>query len=98
MNDLNVCALRLLKFVEDSINEALGDVASQQGLLTEADCAIRVLQRTLLREDQDTHGTLMMMGTFEVNFQKIAADNPPNPSQKLREALLFVLNSRLAST
>jgi hypothetical protein len=98
MNDLNTCALRLLKFVEDSIHESLGDAASLQGLLAEADCAIRVLQRTLKREDHTKLALLMLMGTFEVNFEKIAADNQPDPSKKLEEALKIVLNCRMAFT
>jgi hypothetical protein len=95
MNNMDSFALRMLKFIEDSVNEALRDQSSRKGLLIEADCALRVLQKTLLREDQKKNAQLMMLGVFDWNFERIASENPPDPSAKLQEALENVLKARI---
>ena len=95
MDNLDTFALRLLKFIEDSVTEALHDPASRHGLLIEADCALRVLQKTLLREDPPKNAQLMLLGVFDWSFEYIMNENPPDPSEKLKEAFAEVLKARL---
>lgn len=95
MNDLNAYALRLLKFVEDSTNEALVDAASRQALLSEADDAIRVLQRTLIREDKTKHAQLMLVGTFDQALADVANENPQGLSNKVKEALEIKMRAKI---
>jgi hypothetical protein len=94
MDDLNPYALRLLKFVEDSVEEALNDQSSQQALLREADDAVRVLQRTLKREDQLRLAQLMLLGVFDDALEIIANECPDDPSAKLKAALQRKLTAR----
>ncbi len=96
-DDLNSHALRLLKFIEDSVAEALASPASMLEPLSEADCALRVLQKTLLREGEQgklRQAQLSLIGVFDPDFVQIAKDNQPNQTAKLKEALVTVLLAR----
>jgi len=70
MNELDSFAVRMLNFVEDSVNEALEDQSSRRALLSEADCALRVLEKTLRREDHTKLAQLLLLDTFNVSFRR----------------------------
>jgi hypothetical protein len=94
LKDLNVCALRLLKFVDESVNEAIADQTSRRALLIEADCAVRVLKRMLLREAPKLHAKLAIMDVFRPSFEHIASGQPADLSEQLKRALQIVLEAR----
>lgn len=71
MDDPIGFALRLLEFVEDSINEALSDRGSRKSSLSEADHAVAVLEKTL-RDDQKRSLQLSIMGFFNGDLQSLA--------------------------
>jgi hypothetical protein len=94
MQDLNAYALQLLTFVKDSVHEAIRDKASRQALLSEADCALRVLKRTLLREqreDYPIYTKAALTQIFNFDLEDIAKTNPSNLEDKLLEALSTIL-------
>jgi hypothetical protein len=98
MSDFDKHALHLLKFIEDSIAEALANPAEMSAPLSEADGALRVLKKSLVRgnEDQRTlHAQLALIGAFDLSFVQIAKENPTNPSEKLKEGLACVLRGKL---
>jgi hypothetical protein len=95
MDDLKVCVLRLLKFVEDSVNEALKDLSSRPGLLSEADEAIRQLERIVAREDSVLLTKLRLLGVFDQTLEDSANSNPLNPSEQIKEALQVKMGARI---
>ena len=86
MNILRDYAMRLLNFVEDSVNEAIKDPTSRDALLSEADGAIRILQRTLMREDATKHAQLMLLGVFDQSLEDVVREHPQAIGKKLTEA------------
>jgi hypothetical protein len=94
MFDLDAYVLKLLKFIEDSVAEALANPSAMLEPLSEADCALRVLKRTLLREDQIKNADLMLIGVFDYHFVDIAHEIPANPTQRLQGALSFVMRAK----
>jgi hypothetical protein len=97
VSDFNAYALRLLKFIDDSIAEALQNPAEMSAALSEADGALRILKKSLIRgnEQQHTlHAQLALLGVFDPSFVQIAKDNPRNPSEKLKEGLDYVLRAK----
>lgn len=93
-NDLDNYVLGLLKFVEDSVKEALNDPASQQALLSEADDAMRVLQRTLVREDKIKLTQLLLLGVFDHGLQSVANENPQALSRSVSDALQIKMRAK----
>jgi hypothetical protein len=91
MNDLNTHALRLLQFVEDSVNEATEDAASRKRLLVEADCALTVLGATLRRKAPEKHALAALF--IDYDLPRIGEDNP-DPTEKLGDALEVILRAR----
>src|SRR6266446_8130750 len=94
VNDTRDVAMGLLKFIEDSVNEALSDPSSPQrpSLLDNADAAKRVLKEILLRYDKPKLDQLNSLRVFDQGcFVKIADEHSPDPSKKLRDALGKVL-------
>jgi len=87
MKELDSFALRLLKFTEDSVNEALDDPTSLMLLLSEADDALRILETTLRREDPTKHTQLIILGVFDPTLEEVALRHPLNIAIKLRDAL-----------
>jgi hypothetical protein len=94
IDPLDEFALRLLSFVEDNINEALESSWPRLWLLIEADTAMRILQKTLQREDEGRHAALMLAWVFEETFQTIAKDSPPDLAKKIRAALQVKMRAR----
>jgi hypothetical protein len=92
--DLDAYGLRLLKFVEDSVNEAIEDASSRAALLSEANCALRVLKRTLHREAPTKFGQFALIEGSEWDLEQVFKDNPLDFSEKLREALGRILEAR----
>jgi|ERR1700687_281795 len=98
MSDLDTHALRLLKFIEDSVAEAMANPSAMLEPLSEADCALCVLKKTVLREDQVKNAELMLLGVFDYNFVGIARENPADPTEKLKNALSFVMRAKFVLT
>jgi len=94
MSDLDGHALRLIKFIEDSVAEAMANPSAMLEPLSEADCALRVLKKTVLREDQVKNVYLMLLGVFDYNFVDIVHENPADPTEKLKDALSFVVRGK----
>src|SRR5262249_40186935 len=84
MQDLNAFALRLLKFIDESIAEAIGNAEERHALLEEAQGALRVLKRTLLREEQTKHAKAVLVSSFDWDLPKMRTE--PNPEENLRRA------------
>lgn len=87
MTDINTHALRLIRFVDQSVTDALSDDESCGALLSEADSAVRVLQAVLKREAPTQHTQMMISGALDVRFQQIAVEHPDEPCEALRDAL-----------
>jgi len=98
MSDLDAHVLRLLRFIEDSVAEAMANPSTMLEPLSEADCALRVLKKTVLRENQVRNAELMLLGVFDYNFVDIARENPTDPIEKLKDALSFVMRAKLVFT
>jgi hypothetical protein len=94
VNNLHDYALRLLKFVEDSVNEAINDPNSRDALLSEADGAMRILQRTLIREDATKHAQLMLLSVFDKSLEDVVKEYPQAVAEKLTEALDAKMRAR----
>jgi hypothetical protein len=92
VSDLNAHALRLLRFVEDSVTEAIATPAERVPLLEEAQGALRVLCRTLFREDQAKLAQTMLASGFHWNLPRIGAEEG---DEKLGEALETILSARV---
>lgn len=87
-------ALRLLRFIEDSVEEALSNPNAMSEPLSEADFALRLLQKALIKENPTKNAALMLLGVFDVNFLQIAKDNSTDPQPKLCAALETVREAR----
>jgi hypothetical protein len=90
MNYLNQKAQSLLRFAEQSIVEALGDLDCRQGLLIEAESALRVLQNALVRADDPRRTDLAVLGVFG----EIVEDTPNESWGSLEGALAGVRQAR----
>ena len=97
MDDFDRHALALLKFVEDSVHEAIEDPTSRQALLTEANCGLRVLRKTLSR-DPDHESTFAKWSLLENragwDLEKIGNDHAADPKEPLLCALSEILFTR----
>jgi hypothetical protein len=72
MPDLAIRSRGLLIFVEQSVDEGLLEQAQSTECFEEADCAVRILQKTLLKEDGFRHSQLMLMGVFDSSFAEVS--------------------------
>ena len=66
-------ALDLLDFIDEKINEAVGNQTSRQAALSEAMGAIPVMKDRLMREDQVKLTQLMLIGFFDQDLPTLAA-------------------------
>lgn len=66
----------LFDFIEDKIAEAEGDLGSRAGSLIEADGAFPVIRDRLLRGNEPVHAQLMLLGLFDVDFERLASMAP----------------------
>lgn len=65
--------------------------------LGEANCALRILQKSLIRgtEEQLTlHAQLSLIGVFDPDFVQFVKDNPADPTEKLKEGLDYVMRAK----
>lgn len=91
--ELNTHAVRLLNFVEDNVKEAIADPDAREVLLREADGALAVLKRTLLRENEHKFTQyILIMDTF--NLTRTAESDPLQAGHALGEALATVTDVR----
>jgi hypothetical protein len=95
MNYLNQKAQSLLRFAEQSIVEALGDLDCRQGLLIEAESALRVLQNALVRAGDPRRSDLALLGVFDRALGEIDEDTPDVPWGSLEGALAGVRQARV---
>jgi len=91
--ELNTHAVRLLKFVEENVKQAIADPHLRGVLLTEADGALSVLKRTLHRENEHKFAQyiLIMDG---LNLTQTAESNPQRVEDALYEDLATVADVR----
>jgi hypothetical protein len=75
MSDLNIRARGLLEFVTQSVEEGLADPSTMAECFSEADQALRILGKTLRKEDEFRHAQLALLGVFDISFAK-----PPSGS------------------
>lgn len=88
MSDLVIRSRGLLNFVEQSVEEGLIDQAQSAECFEEADCAVRILQKTLLKEDEFRHAQLMLMCVFDTSFARISQiDDQDERDRRFQEAL-----------
>lgn len=88
MSDLAIRARGLLNFAEQSVEEGLADKGQSAECFDEADCAIRILQKTLVKEDEFRHAQLMLLWVFDTSFVEISQiEDQDEGGQRVREAL-----------
>ena len=75
MSDLNIRALGLLNFAEQSVADGLKDPSTMLECFSEADGALRILGKTLLREDQQRYARLALIDIFRISFVGLAENN-----------------------
>lgn len=85
--DLNTHVLFLLRFVEDSVSDALVDTPSREALLVEADGALLTLQSLLKRKRGEWFVSFMLLGLDDISFQRIAARQPADLAEAVRDGL-----------
>jgi hypothetical protein len=70
MSDLDICARKLLSFIEDSVADGQRDPNPATALecYREADCTLGLLRKMLDREDQDRLTMLVVAGVFDNSF------------------------------
>ena len=92
MSDLNINACRLLKFAEQSVDEGLKDPSTMLECFSEADSALRILGKILLKEDEQRYATLALLDVFKISFVGLAEENAADPESAFsdpRERLEF---------
>ena len=90
MVNVNVFAMQLLEFVEDSVKQAIFDEPSRQTLLIEADCAMVVLDRMVKRRAPELYPFVSFFTDY--NLPQLAQE--PSPTPKLVDALNEILKAR----
>jgi hypothetical protein len=75
MSELDVLALRLLDFAQQSVVEGLSAPSSMRAYFVEADYAVRILGKILLKEDEQRSAKLALIGLFEYSFEELAKGN-----------------------
>ena len=91
MTDVNAFALELLEFVENCVRAAVLNSDSRESLLEEAQCALVVLDRMVMRTAPEVYPFLAFFTDYD--FPKIGRDNP-EPTAALLDALSGLLKAR----
>jgi hypothetical protein len=91
MTDVNAFALELLEFVENCVRTAALNSDSRESLLEEAQCALVVLDRMVMRTAPEVYPFLAFFTDYD--FPKIGRDSP-EPTAALLDALSGLLKAR----
>ena len=87
-SDLDARARGLLDFALQSVEDGLQDQQNGAECFIEADNAIRILQKILVREDEFRHAQLALLGLFDASFMRIFSNkNAQEREQYLKDAL-----------
>ncbi|MFZ5691881.1 MAG: hypothetical protein ACOY5F_11575 [Pseudomonadota bacterium] len=78
-------ALDLLDFVEEKIAEAERDVASRTVALSKAAGAFPIIKDRLYHEDQAALAKFMLLGLFEVDFDRLGRANESQFGEEVRQ-------------
>jgi hypothetical protein len=96
MSDLNIRATGLLNFAEQSLKEGLKDPSTMLECFSDADSALRILAKILLKEDQQRYARLALIDIFRISFVGMAEAYPANlasafndPCEKIKFAKTF---------
>jgi hypothetical protein len=92
MSDLNIRARGILEFVTQSVEEGLADPSTMAECFSEADQALRILGKTLRKEDEFRHAQLALLGVFDISFARIVEDESAEREQwskKILEKIVF---------
>ena len=88
MSDIAIRVRGLLDFVQQSVEEGLQDSTQQAECFGEAGHAVRILQKTLLKEDEFRHAQLALLWIFHTNFVRISEnENRSERDRYMKEAL-----------
>ena len=91
MTNVNVFALELLEFVENCVRAAVLNAEFAKSLLEEAQCALVVLDRMVMRTAPEVYPFLAFFTDYD--FPKIGRDSP-EPTAALLDALSGLLKAR----
>lgn len=87
MSDLNIRARGLLDFARQSIEEGMKRPATMAECFEEAEQALRILGKTLHKEDEYRYAQLALIGVLEIPFTRVVDDEPAERERWLQEAL-----------
>jgi hypothetical protein len=86
-SDLDIRACGLLDFVAQSVDEGLKDPSTMLECFREADCALRILGKILLQEDQQRYARLALIDIFRISFVGLAENNAADPASAFNDPL-----------
>jgi hypothetical protein len=87
MSDLNIRARGLLDFALQSVEEGLNDPSATNECFAEADHAIGILKKMLLKEDEFQMARLALLGIFDISFVGIFENDRDAEKKFLKDAL-----------
>jgi hypothetical protein len=87
MSDLNMRARGLLEFVTQRVEEGLADPSTMAECFSEADQALRILGKTVRKEDEFRYAQLALLGIFDISFARIVEDEPAERTRWSKERL-----------
>ena len=87
VSDLNIRARGLLEFATQSVEEGLADPSSMAECFSEADQALRILGKTLRKEDEFRFAQLALLGVFDISFARVVEDEAAERKRWLEEIL-----------
>lgn len=77
--------LDLLDFIDEKIAEAEKDPASRAGALVEAAGALPIIKDRLYREDQTALAQFMLVGFFDLDFERLGQAQEPEFANGARD-------------
>lgn len=83
--EMKAYALDLLDFVEEKIAEAERDVASRTAALSEAAGAFPIIKDRLYHEDQTALAQFMLLGLFEIGFDRLSRAKESEIAEEVRQ-------------
>jgi hypothetical protein len=87
MSDLNIRARGLLDFALQSVEEGLKEPSTKNECFAEADHAIGILKKMLLKEDEFQMARLALLGIFDASFGHILESEQGAQDRFLKDAL-----------
>ena len=83
--EMTAFVLDLLDFIEEKIAEAEKDPSSQAGALSEAAGAFPMIKDRLYHEDQTALAQFMLLGLFELDFDRLGRAQEPELAEEVRQ-------------